>query len=149
MAILNMRYEGDEILRKKCKEVKAVDDRIREILEDMAETLYNTPNGAAVAANQLGILKRLVVIDMGEGLIKLVNPVVVQAEGEQEVVEGCLSFPDKVGKLMRPKSVVVKAFNEKGEALTITGTDDMAKCLCHEIDHLDGICFTDKVVEWL
>lgn len=149
MAILNMRYEGDEILRKKCKEVKAVDDRIREILEDMAETLYNTPNGAAVAANQLGILKRLVVIDMGEGLIKLVNPVVVQAEGEQEVVEGCLSFPDKVGKLMRPKNVVVKAFNEKGEALTITGTDDMAKCLCHEIDHLDGICFTDKVVEWL
>ncbi|MFT4007714.1 MAG: peptide deformylase [Lacrimispora sp.] len=149
MAILNMRYEGDEILRKKCKEVKAVDDRIREILEDMAETLYNTPNGAAVAANQLGILKRLVVIDMGEGLIKLVNPVVVQADGEQEVVEGCLSFPDKVGKLMRPKSVVVKAFNEKGEALTITGTDDMAKCLCHEIDHLDGICFTDKVVEWL
>ena len=144
-----MRYEGDEILRKKCKEVKEVDDRIREILEDMAQTLHNTPNGAAVAANQLGILKRLVVIDMGEGLIKLVNPVVVQAEGEQEVVEGCLSFPDKVGKLMRPRSVVVKAFNEKGEALTITGTDDMAKCLCHEIDHLDGICFTDKVVEWL
>ena len=144
-----MRYEGDEILRKKCKEVKEVDDRIREILEDMAQTLHNTPNGAAVAANQLGILKRLVVIDMGEGLFKLVNPVVVQAEGEQEVVEGCLSFPDKVGKLMRPRSVVVKAFNEKGEALTITGTDDMAKCLCHEIDHLDGICFTDKVVEWL
>ncbi len=149
MAILNMRYEGDEILRKKCKEVKAVDDRIREILRDMAETLHNTPNGAAVAANQLGILKRLVVIDMGEGVIKLVNPVVVEAEGEQEVVEGCLSFPDKVGKLTRPQTVVVKALNEKGEAITLTGTDDMAKCLCHEIDHLDGICFTDKVTEWL
>lgn len=149
MAILNMRYEGDEILRKKCKEVKNVDDRIREILEDMAETLHNTPNGAAVAANQLGILKRLVVIDMGEGLIKLVNPVIAEAEGEQEVVEGCLSFPDKIGKLIRPQTVVVKAFNEEGEAVTLTGTDDMAKCLCHEIDHLDGICFTDKVTEWL
>lgn len=149
MAILNMRYEGDEILRKKCKEVKEVDDRTREILKDMAETLYNTPNGAAVAANQLGILKRLVVIDMGDGLIQLVNPVVAEAKGEQEVVEGCLSFPDKVGKLVRPQTVVVKALNENGEEITITGTDDMAKCLCHEIDHLDGICFTDKVTEWL
>nr|WP_077611881.1 peptide deformylase [Clostridium sp. Marseille-P2415] len=149
MAILNMRYEGDEILRKKCKEIKAVDDRIREILDDMAETLSNTPNGAAVAANQLGILKRLVVIDMGTGLIKLVNPVIRQAEGEQEVIEGCLSFPDKVGKLKRPRTVVVEALNENGETITLTGTDEMAKCFCHEIDHLDGICFTDKVTEWL
>ncbi|WP_442855593.1 peptide deformylase [Clostridium sp. Marseille-P2415] len=144
-----MRYEGDEILRKKCKEIKAVDDRIREILDDMAETLSNTPNGAAVAANQLGILKRLVVIDMGTGLIKLVNPVIRQAEGEQEVIEGCLSFPDKVGKLKRPRTVVVEALNENGETITLTGTDEMAKCFCHEIDHLDGICFTDKVTEWL
>lgn len=149
MAILNMRYEGDEILRKKCKEIKAVDDRIREILDDMAETLSNTPNGAAVAANQLGILKRLVVIDMGTGLIKLVNPIIRQAEGEQEVIEGCLSFPDKVGKLKRPRTVVVEALNENGETITLTGTDEMAKCFCHEIDHLDGICFTDKVTEWL
>lgn len=149
MAILNMRYEGDEILRKKCKEVKAVDDRIREILDDMAETLHNTPNGAAVAANQLGILKRLVVIDMGTGLIKLVNPVITEATGEQEVVEGCLSFPDKVGKLLRPQAVVVEALNEKGEAITLTGEDELAKCFCHEIDHLDGICFVDKVFEWL
>lgn len=149
MAILNMRYEGDEILRKKCKEVKAVDGRIREILDDMAETLYNTPNGAAVAANQLGILKRLVVMDMGNGLIKLVNPVIRQAEGEQEVIEGCLSFPDKVGKLKRPRTVVVEALNENGETIILTGIDEMAKCFCHEIDHLDGICFTDKVTEWL
>ncbi len=149
MAILNMRYEGDEILRKKCKEVKDVDDRIREILDDMAETLHSTPNGAAIAANQLGILKRLVVIDMGDGLIKLVNPVIIEASGEQVVVEGCLSFPDKVGRLVRPQTVAVKALNENGEAVTLTGTDDMAKCFCHEIDHLDGICFVDKVFEWL
>lgn len=149
MAILQLRYDGDEILRKKCKEVNVVDDRIREILEDMAETLHTTPNGAAIAANQVGILKRLVVIDMGTGLIKLVNPVIVEAAGEQDCVEGCLSFPDKFGKTVRPQAVVVKALNEQGEEVTLTGVDDMAKCFCHELDHLDGICFVDKVTEWL
>lgn len=126
-----------------------VDDRIREILEDMTETLHMTPNGAAIAANQVGILKRLVVIDMGTGLIKLVNPVIVEAAGEQDCVEGCLSFPDKFGKTVRPQAVVVKALNEQGEEVTLTGVDDMAKCFCHELDHLDGICFVDKVTEWL
>lgn len=149
MAILQLRYDGDEILRKKCKEVNVVDDRIREILEDMAETLHTTPNGAAIAASQVGILKRLVVIDMGTGLIKLVNPVIVEAAGEQDCVEGCLSFPDKFGKTVRPQAVVVKALNEQGEEVTLTGVDDMAKCFCHELDHLDGICFVDKVTEWL
>ena len=98
MAVLNMRYDGDEILRKKCKEVKEVDDRIREILNDMTDTLHATPNGAAIAANQVGILKRLVVIDMGTGLMKLVNPVIVEQTGEQDCIEGCLSFPEKYGR---------------------------------------------------
>lgn len=149
MAILNMRYENDEILRKKCKEVNVVNDRIREILDDMTETLHYTPNGAAVAANQLGVLKRLVVIDMGIGLIKLVNPVIKEAKGEQEVIEGCLSFPNKYGKVKRPQSVVVEALNENGERITLTGEDEMAKCFCHEIDHLNGICFVDKVFKWI
>lgn len=149
MAVLKLRYDGDEILRKKCKEVKKVDDRIREILDDMTETLHATPNGAAIAACQVGILKRLVVIDMGTGLMKLVNPVITESVGEQECVEGCLSFPDKFGRTVRPKAVVVKAQNEQGEEVTLTGTDDMAKCFCHELDHLDGVCFVDKVTEWL
>lgn len=149
MAILNIRCDGDDILRKRCKEVKVVDDRIREILDDMTETLHATPNGAAIAASQVGILKRLVVIDMGTGLMKLINPVIVKQAGKQECIEGCLSFPDRFGKTVRPQSVVVKALNEHGEEVTFTGIDDMAKCFCHELDHLDGICFVDHVTEWL
>ena len=149
MAVLNMRYDGDEILRKKCKEVKEVDDRIREILNDMTDTLHATPNGAAIAANQVGILKRLVVIDMGTGLMKLVNPVIVEQTGEQDCIEGCLSFPEKYGRTIRPQTVIVKALDENGEEVTLTGIDEMAKCFCHELDHLDGVCFVDKVTEWL
>ena len=102
-------------IRDRCKEVQEVDDRIREILDDMTETLHATPNGAAIAASQVGILKRLVVIDMGTGLMKLVNPVIVESVGEQDCVEGCLSFPDKFGRTVRPQAVVVKALNETGE----------------------------------
>ena len=149
MAVLNMRYDGDEILRKKCKEVKEVDDRIREILNDMTDTLHATPNGAAIAANQVGILKRLVVIDMGTGLMKLVNPVIVEQTGEQDCIEGCLSFPEKYGRTIRPQTVIVKALDENGEEVTLTGIDEMAKCFCHELDHLDGVCFVDKVTEGL
>ena len=118
MAVLNMRYDGDEILRKKCKEVKEVDDRIREILNDMTDTLHATPNGAAIAANQVGILKRLVVIDMGTGLMKLVNPVIVEQTGEQDCIEGCLSFPEKYGRTIRPQTVIVKALDENGEEVS-------------------------------
>lgn len=149
MAVLKLRYDGDEILRMKCKEVKVVDDRIREILDDMTETLHATSNGVAIAASQVGILKRLVVIDMGTGLMKLVNPVIVEQAGEQECIEGCLSFPGRFGKTLRPQTVVVKALDENGEEITLTGIDEMAKCFCHELDHLDGVCFVDKVTEWL
>lgn len=149
MALRQIRYNDDEILRKKCKEVMKVDDHIRMILNDMLETLHNTPNGAAIAAPQVGILKRLIVIDMGTGIYKLVNPKIISTSGTQKCVEGCLSFPNRFGKTIRPSKVTIKALNENGEEVEMTGEGDMAKCFCHEIDHLDGIVFIDKVVEWL
>ncbi len=149
MALRQLRYFDDEILRKKCKNVEQVDDKIRELLDDMAETMYHTGNGAGLAACQVGILKRLVVIDMGNGLIKLVNPVLLASSGVQECVEGCLSFPNRWGKTIRPKKVTVQALNENGEEIILTGEDDLAKCLCHELDHLDGIVFIDKVIEFI
>lgn len=149
MALRKIRLSDDEILRKKSKVVEKVDDRIRLILNDMADTMYNTENGGGLAAPQIGILKRLVVMDMGQGLIKLVNPKIIYKEGEQNVVEGCLSIPDTWGKLKRPAKVIVQALDENGEEVTFTGTDDLAKCFCHEIDHLDGILFTDLVTEYI
>lgn len=149
MAIRQIRLFKDEILRKKSKEVKVVDDKIRQILNDMADTMYNTENGGGLAAPQVGILKRLVVVDMGQGLIKLVNPRIIKQEGKQEVIEGCLSNPNTWGKLIRPAKVTVQALNENGEEIILTGTGDLAKCFCHEIDHLEGILFTDLVTEYI
>jgi peptide deformylase len=149
MAIRQIRLFGDEILRKKSREIEVIDDKVRQILNDMAETMYNTKNGGGLAAPQIGILRRLVVIDMGQGLIKLVNPKIMSAEGKQEVIEGCLSNPNVFGKLIRPEKVIIQALNEKGEEITLTGTKDLAKCFCHEIDHLDGVLFTDFVTEYI
>lgn len=149
MALRQIRLSGDEILRKKSRPVEVVDDRIRQILNDMAETMYNTENGGGLAGPQVGILKRLVVIDMGEGLIKLVNPEIIKEEGHQEAIEGCLSIPDVWGKVNRPYKVTVKALNENGEEIILTGKGDLAKCFCHEIDHLEGILFTDLVTEYI
>ncbi|AEY64335.1 peptide deformylase [Clostridium sp. BNL1100] len=149
MALRNIRTVEDEVLRKKCRPVEEVNDKIRELLKDMADTMYNTGNGAGLAAPQVGILKRAIVIDMGDGLINLVNPEILEQKGSQEVIEGCLSIPGKWGKVIRPAEVKVRALNEKGEEVVITGKKEMAKCLCHEIDHLDGILFTDKVTEYI
>lgn len=149
MALRQIRLFGDEILRKRSKEVLVVDDKIRQILNDMADTMYNTENGGGLAAPQVGILKRLVVIDMGQGLIKLVNPRIIKKEGIQEVIEGCLSYPNRWGKLKRPAKVTVQALNEYGKKIILTGTGDLAKCFCHEIDPLDGILFTDFVTEYI
>lgn len=149
MAIRQLRQDEDPILRKKCKEVTEIDERIQMILDDMLETLHNIPNSAAIAANQVGILKRLVVIDMGEGVMKLVNPEIIESSGEQECTEGCLSFPGKFGTIVRPQKVTIKALNEKGEEIIITGEGDLAKCFCHELDHLDGEVFIDKVMAFL
>lgn len=149
MALRNIRILGDEILRKKCKPIEKIDDRVSTMLKDMVDTLQNTENGAAIAAPQIGILKRAVVIDMGQGLIYLINPEIIETKGSQEVEEGCLSIPGRWGILTRPAKVKVKALNEKGEAVIITGEGDLAKCLCHEIDHLDGILFIDKVNKFI
>ena len=149
MAIRELRYNGDEILRKRSREVEVVDDRIREILNDMDETMH-ADNGVCLAAVQVGILKRLVVIDIeydGSPSLKLVNPVIVKAKGEQEVEEGCLSFPNQFAKVIRPKEVTVKALDENGKPITVKGKDLLAQALCHEIDHLDGKLFVDIMEE--
>ncbi len=149
MALRQLRYNEEEILRKRCKEVEEVNDYIRIILDDMLDTLHNIDNGAAIAAPQVGILKRLVVIDMGTDIYKLVNPKIINESGVQECIEGCLSFPNRFGKTIRPQKVTIKALNENGEEIILTGKGEMAKCFCHEIDHLDGILFIDKVTKWI
>ena len=149
MAIRQIRYEGDDILRKKCKRVEEVNNNIRMLLDDMLDTLHNTKDGAAIAAPQVGIVQRLVVIDMGNGVIKLINPEIIEEKGIQECVEGCLSIPNKYGNTLRPKKVTIKALDENGKEITLTGRGEMAKCFCHEIDHLNGILFSDKVTKWL
>ena len=149
MAVRQLRFKNDEALRKKGREVTEVNDKIRMLLDDMMDTLHASNNGAALAANQIGILKRLVVIDYEGDFLKLVNPVIVEQIGEQDCIEGCLSFPGIFGKTKRPMRVKVEALNEKGEKIILDRSGEMAKCLCNEIDHLDGIVFTDKVTEYL
>lgn len=147
MAIRNLRFHDDPALKKRCKEVKTVDDKIRLLLDDMLETLHQTENGAALAANQVGILKRLVVIDYCDYQLKLVNPKIVGYSGVQECIEGCLSFPNRFIKTIRPQKVTIESLNEYGEEILITGENEMAKCFCHELEHLDGIIFLDKAIE--
>lgn len=147
MAIRQIREEGDEILKKKSREVEQIDDRIRELLDDMVETMHKY-NGVGLAAVQVGILKRVIVIDLYDekGPIKLINPVIIKEKGEQEVEEGCLSFPNKYAKMIRPAEVVVEALNENGEKIKIKAKDLLAQALSHEIDHLNGITFVEKMI---
>ena len=147
MAIRQIREDGDEILRKKSKKVEEVNDKIREILNDMEETMHKY-NGVGLAAPQIGLLKRLVVIDLydDKGTIKLVNPEIIKEKGTQEVEEGCLSFPNKYGKIVRPAEVTVKALDENGKEIKISAKGLLAQALSHEIDHLNGILFVDKVL---
>ncbi|MPW24245.1 peptide deformylase [Alkalibaculum sp. M08DMB] len=149
MAIRKIRFDGDELLTKRCKDVTAVDDHIRSLLEDMMDTLHITPNGAALAANQVGLLRRLVVIDFDDKYLKLVNPKIIGSSGVQECIEGCLSYPGRFGKTIRPQSVTIQALDENGKEMILTGEGEMAKCFCHEIEHLDGEVFLDKFIEFL
>lgn len=149
MATRQIRYDGDPALTKRCRGVEVVDDRIRMILDDMMDTLHQTGNGAALAANQVGILRRLVVIDYCDQCLKLVNPKVIGDSGEQECVEGCLSFPNRFVKTIRPQRVTVQALDETGAEILLTGEGEMAKCFCHEIEHLDGKIFLDRAIEEL
>ena len=147
MAIRVVRENGDEILRKTSREVESIDDKIREILDDMVETLHKY-NGVGLAGPQIGILKRIIVIDLydDEGPMKLINPAIVKEKGKQEVEEGCLSFPNQYGKIIRPAEVTVEALNENGEKVKIKAKELLAQALCHEIDHLNGILFVDKIL---
>ena len=152
MAIRSIREEGDPILRKKSREVEVIDDKILQLLDDMLETLHTSKDGIGLAAPQVGILKRVIVIDLseegGDGPFKLINPKIVKAKGEQVCREGCLSVPGVLGDVTRPAEVVVEALDEKGKKVRIKGKEIMAVVLCHEIDHLDGILFTDKATEF-
>lgn len=145
MAVRNIRKSDDEILRKLSKKVDVIDERILTLLDDMAETMYKA-EGVGLAAPQVGVLRRVVVIDIGEGLLELINPVVVYENGEQVEEEGCLSIPETRGDVKRPMKVIVRAMNRKGETFEITGNELLARALCHEIDHLNGILFTDKML---
>lgn len=149
MALRDIRTTGDEVLRKKSKTVNKIDDKILLILKDMSDTLHDTGNGAGLAAPQIGVLRRLIVVNTPDGYVSLVNPEIIEQDEEHEVVEGCLSVPDVWGYIMRPKRVKVKALNEKGKEFVMEALDDLAKCLCHEIDHLNGILFIDKVTRFI
>ena len=144
MAIRNIVKDGDPVLTKKCRPVERFDDKLGVLLDDMAETMHKA-NGVGLAAPQVGILRRVVVVDVGDGLIELVNPEIISAEGEQAGSEGCLSVPGKRGYVRRPKKVTVRAQDRKGKFFELTGEDLLARCLCHEIDHLDGVLYTDKM----
>ena len=148
MAILNIVKEGDPLLRKRCRPVTEITPRILTLLDDMRETLIEA-NGAGLAAPQVGILRRSALVDLGEEIVELINPEILETEGEQEEVEGCLSVPDVWGITKRPEWVKVKALNRNGEEFEVEGEGLNARCLCHEIDHLDGHLFTDNVVHIL
>lgn len=144
MALRKVRIMGDEVLRKKCKEVKEVNDRTRVLIDDMFDTMYEE-NGVGLAAPQVGILKRIVVIDVGDQPLVFINPVILETSGEQTGDEGCLSLPGKSGVVTRPNYVKVRAFDEEMNEFELEGTELLARAICHECDHLDGILYVDKV----
>ncbi|MBD5113763.1 MAG: peptide deformylase [Ruminococcaceae bacterium] len=148
MAKRNIVKFGDEILRKKCREVTDFDDRLWVLLDDMYETM-TAANGVGLAAPQVGILKRVVVIDVGDGRIELINPVITAAKGKNRDKEGCLSSPNLWGYVERPAKVKVTAKNRYGKEIKLEGTDLLARAFCHEIDHLNGIIFTDIADEMI
>lgn len=143
MALRTIRIAGDPVLEKTCREVKEITPRLRELIADMFETMYEG-SGVGLAAPQVGVLKRIAVIDCtGEDPITLINPVIVETDGEQTGDEGCLSLPGKAGQVTRPMHVVVEALDENMEKIRIEGEELLARALCHEIDHLDGHLYID------
>ncbi len=147
MAIRNLRLEGDEILYKKSREVEEIDDRIQVLIDDMIETMHKY-NGVGLAAVQVGILKRVIVIDLYDdnGPIVLINPKILKEKGEQEVEEGCLSFPNRFAKIIRPEEVTVEYLDRKGKKIKTKAKDLLAQAICHEVDHLEGEVFVDKII---
>ena len=144
MALREIRVEGDPVLAKVCKEIKEVTPRIQDLIDDMIETMYEA-NGVGLAAPQVGILKRLVVIDVGDGPIVMINPRIVAQDGEQTGDEGCLSVPGKAGLVTRPNYVKARFFDEEMNECEIEGEELLARAICHELDHLDGHLYVEKV----
>ena len=147
MAIRNLRYEGDEILKKKSREVEVIDDKIQNLIDDMIETMHKY-NGVGLAAVQVGILKKVVVIDLydDKGPIVLINPVILKTKGEQEVDEGCLSFPNEFAKVIRPAEVTAEYTDRNGKRIKVKAKELLAQAICHEVDHLNGEVFIDKII---
>ena len=147
MAIRNLRYEGDEILNKKSRQVEEIDEKLQTLIDDMIETMHKY-NGVGLAAVQVGILKRVIVIDLYDdnGPITMINPVIIKEKGEQEVDEGCLSFPNQFAKVVRPSEVVAEYTNREGKRIKVKAKELLAQAICHEIDHLNGEVFIDKII---
>lgn len=145
MALRNIVIKGDDILRKRAKEVTEINDRIHMILDDMQETM-RVNNGVGLAAPQVGILKRMFIVNIEDQLIELINPEIVETEGIQNEEEGCLSIPGFYGMVERPARIKIKGLNRDGQAVTYEGTDMLAVALSHEYDHLEGVLYTDKAV---
>ena len=149
MAKLKIRKEGDPILRKVCRPVEEITPRIITLLDDMVETM-RAADGVGLAAPQVGVLRRVVVVEVEPGnVIELINPKIIAYAGEQEDVEGCLSIPGKQGVTRRPMHVTVRALNRKGETFEVSGSELLARAFCHELDHLDGTLYIDKVVRMI
>ena len=144
MAIRNIRTLGDDVLRKTSKPVKEMTERTKNLIEDMLDTMY-LAGGVGLAAPQVGVLKRIVVIDVGDGPVVLVNPQIIETDGEQSGLEGCLSLPGKHAMVTRPNHVIAKAQDKNMEEFTLEGEELMARAICHECDHLDGIMYTEHV----
>ncbi len=147
MAIRNLRLEGDEILKKKSKEVEVIDEKIQILIDDMIETMHKY-NGVGLAAVQVGVLKRVIVIDLydDKGPIVLINPVIIKTKGEKEVDEGCLSFPNQFAKVVRPEEVIAEYTDRNGKKMRVKAKELLAQAICHEVDHLNGEVFIDKII---
>ena len=147
MAIRNLRLEGDEILKKKSREVEVIDEKIQVLIDDMIETMHKY-NGVGLAAVQVGVLKRVIVIDLydDKGPIVLINPVILKTKGEHEVEEGCLSYPNQFAKIMRPEEVVAEYTDLDGKRMKVKAKDLLAQAISHEVDHLNGEVFVEKII---
>lgn len=148
MALRHILTQGDPTLNKKCRPVTDFNARLHQLLDDMADTLAEA-NGVGLAAPQVGLLRRIVVIDVGEGRIELINPEIIKTSGEQDGAEGCLSFPGEFGMVKRPMNVTVRAQDRNGKTFEISGTELLARAFCHEIDHLNGVCFVTRASRML
>ncbi|MGV8904990.1 MAG: peptide deformylase [Acetobacterium sp.] len=146
MAVRQLRINDDPILRKKSRVIEKIDDRIQTLIADMIETM-NEAEGVGLAAPQIGILKRMVIIDVGNGPVTFINPTIITSEGEVSDEEACLSLPERSGFVIRPQSLVVEAMDSDGKIFKLECSDLLARAVCHELDHLDGVLFIDHIVK--